>query len=108
MVMSLIWSSASDGRVPPGAIAGGREKTDPYTFIGRVELGKGKQSYIGRIVPTQQTCYAICKAMEHKRNQYEVLVNPSPEALVWRKDYLGHVPDTAIPFYDSSKTRRSY
>ena len=34
--------------------------------------------------------------MEHKRFTYEVLVNASSRGLVWRKDYNGHVPDTAI------------
>lgn len=97
--MSLVWAPSKDGRVPPGAIAGGREKNNPFTFIGRVELKKGQ--YIGRIVPSTRSCYAICKAMEHKRSCYEVLVNPSTESFVWRKDYQGQVPDTAVPFYDS-------
>ena len=34
--------------------------------------------------------------MEHKRFTYEVLVNTSPRGLVWRRDYNGHVPDSAI------------
>ena len=34
--------------------------------------------------------------MEHKRFTYEVLVNSSSRGLVWRRDYNGHVPDTAI------------
>jgi hypothetical protein len=34
--------------------------------------------------------------MEHKRFTYEVLVNASSRGLVWRRDYSGHVPDTAI------------
>ena len=34
--------------------------------------------------------------MEHKRFTYEVLVNLTSRGLVWRRDYNGHVPDTAI------------
>eukprot|EP00094_Tigriopus_californicus_P011100 TCALIF_10711-PA protein Name:"Protein of unknown function" AED:0.12 eAED:0.14 QI:0/0/0/0.33/1/1/3/0/293 len=92
----LRWVQSQDGHVPPGAIAGGREKNNPYTFIGRFTMRD--KAYIGRVVPTHGTCYVICKAMEHKRSCYQVLVNPSSDVLVWRKDYLGHVPDTAIQF----------
>lgn len=92
----LRWVQAQDGHVPPGAIAGGREKNNPYTFIGRFTMRD--RSYIGRVVPTHGSCYVICKAMEHKRSCYQVLVNPSSDVLVWRRDYMGHVPDTAIEF----------
>ena len=32
------WVTCSEGRVQPGAIAAGKEKNNPYTFVGRVTL----------------------------------------------------------------------
>ena len=102
----LIWVPAENGSVPTGAIAGGREKDNPLTFVGRVRLQN--KDCIGRIVPTHKACYANAYAMEHKRSHYEALVNPTKQTLVWQKDFFGHVPDTAIGFRSNNGTKDSY
>ena len=66
----------------------------PYTFYGRVNFNN--ERCYGRVIPQGRCCMFIRKRVEHKRYNYDILVNTSETGLVWRKDYDGHVPNTAV------------
>jgi hypothetical protein len=57
--------AARDGKVPVGSIMAGQEDGNKYTFIGRIKI-KGDLCF-GRVVPSHGSCYAIRRAMEHRR-----------------------------------------
>lgn len=61
----VMWLPASNGQVPPGSIAVGQEKNDPFTFFGRVPMGE--DLCLGRIVPSAKSCFFVHKNMEHRR-----------------------------------------
>ncbi len=67
----LRWVLCQGGQVPPGAVPGGWEKDNPVTFIGRVSIRGG--THVGRVVPRRKCCFAVLKAMEHRRKTYEVI-----------------------------------
>ena len=54
------WVPSSEGRVQPGAIAAGRERNNPYTFIGRVTLKNERYHLIYWNATAKHYCYLSC------------------------------------------------
>ena len=94
--MSLRWEKARDGHVPKDAVCGGWEasKGEPL-FVGRA-------SHAGSLIPgkvhaSHRCLYVPYGGGEHKKQEYEVLVNPGNRVhLEWAHRKNGNAPDSAV------------
>lgn len=68
----VIWQSASNGFVPPGAIVAGREQDGNKLYVCRANLNGGVHS--GKVRKAFRACNIGWGGKEMKINPYEVLV----------------------------------
>lgn len=68
----FLWTSASDGRVPEGAVATGKDGHEDI-FIGRAPF-KGSLT-VGKVHPSHRCLYFPYNGKEERTNNYEVLVH---------------------------------
>ncbi|XP_023011536.1 uncharacterized protein [Leptinotarsa decemlineata] len=66
------WVSASNGRVPPCSIEGGKTSTGEALYIGRVRHS-GSQT-VGKVHPTHGVCYISFGGKEIPFKDYEILI----------------------------------
>lgn len=66
------WEPASDGRVPAGAVATGKDGHEDI-FIGRAPF-QGSLT-VGKVHPTHRCLYFPYNGKEERTNSYEVLVH---------------------------------
>ncbi|KAK4293009.1 hypothetical protein Pmani_034259 [Petrolisthes manimaculis] len=69
--VTLSWEPCSLGKVPPGALQGGRTGDGESLFIGRVSVD-GIVA-IGKVHPSHEVCYVPYGGSEHSHKNYEVL-----------------------------------
>lgn len=70
------WKAAENGRVPQGAVQGGREANGTPLYVARAKVD-GVDS-IGKVNTTHNSCYLPYGGKEHSVKRYEVLVHVPP------------------------------
>lgn len=94
--MSLRWEHCKHGHVPKDAVFGGWEagKGEPL-FVGRAH--HAGSLIPGKVHPSHRCLYVAYGGAEHKKDEYEVLVNPGNHVhLEWVHRKNGNVPDSAV------------
>jgi len=88
------WRIASDGRVPPNAVAGGSDVNGETIYVGRAR--DSHDTVPGKIVPSHGVCYIPYAGEERAHRTYEYLVTPAYGSLTWRSSADGAVPPGSV------------
>ena len=98
------WVKASDGRVPPYALPAGITPTGEVAYVGRA-----LQDYLELVpgpVVTSEGCLRLSWAsIEHRHQEYEVLVADDPNVFEWVWGSQGDIPriGVAVPGFEGEK-----
>ncbi|RWS25806.1 uncharacterized protein B4U80_06829 [Leptotrombidium deliense] len=89
------WVTAGGGWVPPGeAVTGGFDVSGENIYVGRAQ--HEGEVIPGKVVASHGCCYVAYGGREHRKEEYQALVDPHGCELIWLHSSNGQVPAGAL------------